>query len=171
MGNFIVEKINEHNVHAWKQKFHLVLSLHKLETLSITIRHKETLKITANGARMIAKLWIYQGCLSPTRTNVFEGHNLLNDLAACRRFYTAKMLETEKKLTYTNRVTSCGLHPSTTTHQFWMGSQNLENMRVFGSRFLYVLPKSKVKKLDPIALEAMNDQVFFCKQSIQAVGR
>ncbi len=76
------------------------------------------------------------------------------------------MLETAKELTYTNRVTSCGLHPSTKTHQFWMGcAQNLENMRVFGSRFWYVLPGSKVKRLDPIELEAMMIRYSFASKA------
>lgn len=39
-----------------------------------------------------------------TILDIFERHKLLNKLTARRKFYTATMLDTEKILTFTNRV-------------------------------------------------------------------
>jgi hypothetical protein len=36
--------------------------------------------------------------------NVFERHTLLNKLSACRKFYTATMLEGKKHFQYANRI-------------------------------------------------------------------
>lgn len=55
-----------------------------------------------------------------------------------------------------NRVTSRGLPANTTPHHIWMGCPpDLAHLRVFGSKCWYILPKQKVKKLDPRAREGM----------------
>ena len=55
-----------------------------------------------------------------------------------------------------NRVTSRALPANTTPHHIWHGTTpNLSHLRVFGSQCWYVVPKQKVKKLDPRAREAI----------------
>ena len=55
-----------------------------------------------------------------------------------------------------NRVTSRGLPKKTTPHHHWCDKKpDLSNVRVFGSKCWYVLPKTKVSKLDARAREGM----------------
>ena len=55
-----------------------------------------------------------------------------------------------------NRVTSRALGNNVTPHHLWHGqAPDLSHMRVFGARCWYVLPRAKVKKLDPRAREAV----------------
>ena len=55
-----------------------------------------------------------------------------------------------------NRVTSSVLPPNTIPHHKWMGkAPSLSHVRVFGSKGWYILPKQKVRKLDPRAQEAV----------------
>eukprot|EP00171_Calliarthron_tuberculosum_P022915 IDg22915t1 len=55
-----------------------------------------------------------------------------------------------------NRVTSRSLTADTTPHKIWMGtSPNVSHMRVFGSKCWYVIPSSKVRKLDARSKEAI----------------
>jgi len=53
-----------------------------------------------------------------------------------------------------NRVTSRALSPNLTPHHLWHGEAPvLSNLRVFGSRCWYTIPRKKVKKLDHRATE------------------
>ena len=55
-----------------------------------------------------------------------------------------------------NRAISRALPDCTTPYQRWHGTKpDLSHCRVFGSKCFYVLPKNKVKKLDPRAREAI----------------
>jgi len=55
-----------------------------------------------------------------------------------------------------NRVTSRALSPNLTPHHLWHGkAPMLSNLRVFGSRCWYTIPRKKVKKLDHRAAEGM----------------
>ena len=55
-----------------------------------------------------------------------------------------------------NRVVSRSLPSNTTPHHIWMGeAPDLKNVRVFGSKCWFVLPKKDVKKLDCRAREGM----------------
>lgn len=55
-----------------------------------------------------------------------------------------------------NRVTSRSLPADTTPHHIWAGTPpNVSLMRVFGSKCWYVIPRSKVGKLDARSKEAM----------------
>ncbi len=49
-----------------------------------------------------------------------------------------------------NRVTLRSLPSNTTPFHLWIGkAPDLSHLRVFGSKFCYFVPKSKLKKLDP----------------------
>lgn len=55
-----------------------------------------------------------------------------------------------------NRFTSRALDPNTTSHHLWHSSNtNLSQLCVFGSKLWYLIPKKKVKKLDPRFREAI----------------
>lgn len=55
-----------------------------------------------------------------------------------------------------NRMTSRSLPANTTPYHIWMQSTpNLKNLRVFGSKCWYVIPKKNIKKLDARACEGM----------------
>eukprot|EP00171_Calliarthron_tuberculosum_P002468 IDg2468t1 len=55
-----------------------------------------------------------------------------------------------------NRVTSRSLSADTTPHHIWHGTPpDVSRMRVFGSKCWYVIPQSKVRKLDARSKEAM----------------
>ena len=55
-----------------------------------------------------------------------------------------------------NRVTAQSLGPNLTPHHLWNDqAPNISHLRIFGSKCWYVLPKTKIKKLDARAREAM----------------
>ena len=55
-----------------------------------------------------------------------------------------------------NRVTSCTLPPDTTPFHIWHKAKpNLSQLREFGAKCKYVVPKEKVKKLDPRVRNAL----------------
>ena len=63
-----------------------------------------------------------------------------------------------------NRVTSRALPTNTTPHHIWHGNApDLSHLRVFGCRCWYMIPKSKVKKLDGRAREAV--MIGYAEQS------
>ena len=116
-----IEKLNNSNFHAWKQKIILVLCLRDLDQyiddtpptdsaqkavwirgdrkakaiigLSLSDEHLENVT-EAGSAKEICN----------TILNVFESHTLLNKLAARTRFYTAQMDSGEKVISYINRI-------------------------------------------------------------------
>lgn len=119
-----IEKINETNFHAWKQKIQLVLAHQEVEKLiedSPTPPADDSDELQAwlrkdKTARMIIGLSLSDDMLENVRhtstekhmcdeiLQVFESHTLLNKLNARRNFYTATMLNQEKMLSYINRV-------------------------------------------------------------------
>ncbi len=55
-----------------------------------------------------------------------------------------------------NRVFSRSLPKNITPYHRWMGkAPDLSYLRVFGSKYLYILPKKQVKKLDPRAKQGL----------------
>ena len=55
-----------------------------------------------------------------------------------------------------NRVLTRGLSPQTTPYHRWYGhAPNVSHLRVFGSECWYVVPKRKIKKLNPRSRKAM----------------
>ena len=55
-----------------------------------------------------------------------------------------------------NRVTSRSLPPNTTPHHRWIGvAPNLSYLRIFGAKCWYVVPKTKLRKLDARSRESM----------------
>ena len=68
--------------------------------------------------------------------------------------FWAEALETAVYIT--NRVISSSLSPSNTAHHRWHSSTpDLSNARVLGCKCFYVMPKTKVKNLDPRSREEM----------------
>ena len=120
-GSTKIEKLNDSNFHAWKQKITLLLALRDLDNLidddpptekdeylqwskkdrkaqaiiglSLSDEHLEHVRETATAKEMWESI-----------LNVFERHTLLNKLSARRKFYTVTMEHGEKMLTYLNRV-------------------------------------------------------------------
>ena len=110
-----VEKLNEHNFHAWKQKIQLLLAFKELDELIEDDPPRDT--TSAEHAAWRRRDKKAQACIGFTLTDsflenvreataakqmwkaitdVFEKHALLNKLAARRRFYTATVSEREK---------------------------------------------------------------------------
>lgn len=55
-----------------------------------------------------------------------------------------------------NRDTSRSLPENLTPHHFWNGNApDISHLRVFGSKCLYDIPRTKIKKLDSCTAEAM----------------
>ena len=117
-----IDKLNDSNFHAWKQKIQLLLSLRELDRfveedppardsdeypdwrkndrkamaiigLSLSDAHLEHVQ-TAESAK---DMW-------QSVIEIFERHTLLNKLAARRKFYTATMMANEKLLAFVNRI-------------------------------------------------------------------
>ena len=116
-----IEKLNDNNFHAWKQKIVLILALKDLDDLiekDAPTDKDELAKWTKNDrkARAVIGLSLCDMHLEHVRdvstakemwksiTDVFERHTLLNKLSARRKFYTITMEKGETVLTYLNRV-------------------------------------------------------------------
>lgn len=116
-----VEKLNDSNFHFWKRKIKLVLAFKDLDNFIHEDRPSDASAQKAwdrgdGKAQAIIGLSLTNEYLEHTSAattakemwqailNVFERHTLLNNLAARRKFYTVKMEEGEKVLTYVNRV-------------------------------------------------------------------
>jgi len=122
-GSTKIEKLNDTNYHAWKQKILLLLILKDLDAyivqeappkddgrfsqwvrgdkkaqaiigLSLSDEHLEHVRNVSSAKQM----W-------DVIKDVFERHTLLNKLNAIRNFYTVSMQKDEKMLKYLNRVT------------------------------------------------------------------
>ena len=118
-----VDKLNDSNYHAWKQKIQLLLALRDVDdVLDGSVPDEKNSESYKAWARRDKKA---QACIGLTLSDsmlenvrdcktasemwksildVFEKHTLLNKLAARRQFYTAKMLESENVLTFANRI-------------------------------------------------------------------
>ena len=117
-----IDKLREDNFHTWKTRIQLVLSLKEVDSYisddppdresdSYSEWRKGDLKAKAligltlsdthleqvQHAYSAKEMWILI-------CDIFEKHTLLNKLAARRRFYTAKMHDTEKILAFAARV-------------------------------------------------------------------
>ena len=116
-----IEKLNDSNFHAWKQKMVLILALKDLDEFiekDPPSDKSELAKWEKNDrkARAIVGLSLSDEHLEHVREvktakemwkaimNVFERQTLLNRLSARRKFYTVTMENGEKMLTYLNRV-------------------------------------------------------------------
>ena len=116
-----IEKLNDSNFHAWKQKIVLLLALKDLDDLIEDDPPTDKTELTRwlkndRKARAVIGLSLSDEHLEHVRDvesakemwqtimNVFERHTLLNKLSARRKFYTVSMENNEKMLTYLNRV-------------------------------------------------------------------
>ena len=108
-----IEKLNESNFHAWKQKIVLVLALMELEKFIEYDRPTDDVELAKwvksdRKARAIIVLSLSDEHLQQvwdvatanemweTIMKVFERHTLLNKLSARRKFYTVTMESGEK---------------------------------------------------------------------------
>ena len=120
-GSTKIEKLNDSNFHAWKQKIVLVLALKDLDDFIEEDPPTDTDELVKwnkrdRKARAIIGLSLSDEHLEHVRDvetakemwtailNVFERHTLLNKLSARRKFYTVTMEKGEKMLSYLNRV-------------------------------------------------------------------
>ncbi len=86
------------------------------------------------------------------RTLIDLVRSMLHDANLDKKFW-AEALNTAVYIR--NRVVSSSLPQRSTPHHQWFGSTpDLSHCRVFGSKCLYVLPKTKLRKLDPRSHEA-----------------
>lgn len=120
-GGFKIEKLSESNFHVWKQKIELVLAFRELSEhldhdrplsnsdeqqwhrddakaraiigLSLSDEHLEHVRDVTTASEMWSSI-----------KNLFQRRTLLNRLNARRRFYSLKMMDSEKIITYVNRA-------------------------------------------------------------------
>ncbi len=122
-SNFKIEKLNDQNFHVWKVKVRMLLSIKELDEhlddssppeennpkyhewkkkdkkarafigLTLSNRHFEQVQHASTAHAMWTSV-----------CDIYEKHTLLNRLSARRRFYTAKMGETEKLLEFSGRI-------------------------------------------------------------------
>ena len=118
-GSTKIEKLNDSNFHAWKQKIVLLLALKDLDDFIEDDPPLDKSELTKwvkgdRKARAIIGLSLSDEHLEHVRdvetakemwaaiVNVFERHTLLNKLSARRKFYTVSMEKGEKVLTCWN---------------------------------------------------------------------
>ncbi|CDF32368.1 unnamed protein product [Chondrus crispus] len=122
-GSVRIEKLTASNFYIWKQKIQLLLALRDVDQYvfddipenATSDDRRKWIRGDAKAKAVIGLtlsddyLQHVRGCSSAKETweailNVFEGHTLLNKLAARRDFYTVSMLPSEKVLVFINRV-------------------------------------------------------------------
>ena len=121
-GNFKIEKLTESNFHVWKKKLQYVLAFRDLHDHiseppppSGSSEHVEWQKLDAKAQAVIGltldddHLDHVSECISAasmwsTIMDLFQRKTLLNKLTARRRFYSAKMAESEKAMGFISRV-------------------------------------------------------------------
>lgn len=117
-----IEKLNQSNYFAWKQKISLLLALKDLDDHLTSERPADESEAIAwdksdKKAQAIIGLSLSDPILENVRhvdnaasmwktiQNIFERHTLLNKLSARRKFYTATKSEDETILQFGNRIT------------------------------------------------------------------
>lgn len=120
-GSMKLEKLNENNYHAWKQKIMYLLAFKDLEGHILEDPPEQSTTSTGwysldKKAMALIGLSLSDEILENVRDcesaremwkaimNVFERHTLLNQLSARRSFYTAEMKYDEKVLQFANRI-------------------------------------------------------------------
>ena len=123
IGTIQVQKLRDDNYHVWKHRIELILGLRDLDECiddepptPDTSEEYRTWKRRDKKAKGIIALSLGDDHLEQVQhattakemwrliADIFEKHTLLNKLAARRRFYTAKMEDTEKVRTFAARI-------------------------------------------------------------------
>lgn len=122
IGGFKIEKLGERNFHVWKQKIKLILSFRELEDViadqepPVDVDEFEKWKKRDAKAKAVIGLTLSDDHLDHVRgvetamemwnaiLNVFQRNTLLNKIKARRDFYSVKMNDLERVLTYISRV-------------------------------------------------------------------
>ena len=120
-GMFKIEKLTESNYHVWRQKIELILAFREIDHLIEVGRPSEQVdseKWTKDDAKARAIIGLtlsdehlehIRDCTTAsemwsTITDLFQRKTLLNKLACRRKFYSAKMSDGEKAITFISRV-------------------------------------------------------------------